>query len=104
MNAAGMDKVVLAIGALVGQLENGTMRSRFEAVLRGEEPQQPDAIKQRVVSGDEAARILGMTRRSVTSLAKAGHIKRAVLPGRLRGFGYTRESVEALAVAEGGAQ
>lgn len=73
------------------------MRDKLEAVLNGEEPQQPDAIRQQVVSGDEAARILNLTRRSVQLLARAGNISKAFLPGRKRAFGYTRSSVELLA-------
>ena len=105
MNTANTDKgIIIGMLAMNEQIQNSKLRNAIAEVLRGGEPQQPDEIKQRVVSGDEAARILGLTRRSVLNLVKAGSIKRAVLPGRLRGFGYTRDSVEALAVAEGGAK
>lgn len=89
-----------AISALVGQLEHGKTRAALEAVLRGEEL-TPEPLRQEVLSGAEAARLLGVTTRTVQSLAAAGSIARAVLPGRVRGFGYVRSSVESL--AKGGA-
>jgi excisionase family DNA binding protein len=98
------DKSMLAaIRAMVGQLDEGKMRDTLEAVLRGDKPkQEEDKIRQEVVSGEEAARMLNCTRRTVQGLAKRGTIRRAVFPGRVRGFGYTRASVEAL-VAGGAA-
>lgn len=92
--------VLGAISALIGQLENGKTRAALEAVLRGEEL-TPGPLRQEVLSGAEAARLLGVTPRTVQALAASGAIARAVLPGRVRGFGYVRSSVERL--AKGGA-
>ena len=86
-----------ALRAMAGQIQDEKTRAAIEAALDGEKPRQPDIIKQQVVSGDEAAQILGLTRRSVQLLARAGTIAKAFLPGRRRAFGYVRESVEALA-------
>lgn len=93
--------MLAAIRAMVGQLAEGKKRDALVAVLDGNEPPKPDTLRQEVLSGAEAARVLGVTPRTVQMLAKSGTIQRAVLPGRVRGFGYTRASVEA--VARGGA-
>ncbi len=93
--------VLGAISALVGQLENGRTRTVLEAALHGEDT-TPGPLRQEVLSGAEAARVLGVTTRTVQALAASGSIARAVLPGRVRGFGYVRSSVERL--AKGGAE
>lgn len=90
-----------AISALVGQLSKGKTKDALEAALRGDEL-TPGPLRQEVLSGAEAARVLGVTARTVQSLAASGAIARAVLPGRVRGFGYVRSSVERL--AKGGAE
>ncbi len=92
------DKAMLAaLRAMAEQLTDETTRDALVAVLDGNELPKPDALRQEVLSGAEAARVLGVTSRTVQALAKAGAIARAVLPGRVRGFGYMRASVEALA-------
>lgn len=94
--------MLTAMAAMAGQLQDARTRNAIAAVLNGSEPNKQDVIRQRVVSGKEAARILNLTKRSVQLLARAGTIKRAVLPGRSRGFGYLRDSVEELATGVGG--
>lgn len=93
--------VLGAISALVGQLQDGKKRAALEAAMHGEDT-APRPLRQEVLSGAEAARVLGVTARTVQSLAASGAIARAVLPGRVRGFGYVRSSVERL--AKGGAE
>lgn len=95
--------VVAAIGALMGQLSAGPIRDRLEAALRGEAAKQPDAIRQETLSGEEVARVLNCTRRTVVSLAQQGILARVKFPGRQRGAGYSRASVESILASKGGA-
>ena len=100
------DKALLAaLLAMAGQVADENVRARVTSAIRGEE-QKPapvvDVIRQKVVTGDEAARILNCTRRTVVTLANSGAIRRALFPGRTKACGYLRESVEAL-VAGGAA-
>ena len=95
--------LLAALQTLVEKLADRQLAGRLAAALRGDDaPKGDDPIAQKVLSGEEAAKILGLDRRSVTLLAKQGHIKRVVLPGRVRSCGFLRESVEALLAAKGG--
>jgi hypothetical protein len=91
--------MLAAVAAMVSQIQNNSIRERLERALRGEEAGAADELRQEVVSGLEAAKVLGCTVRTVQILAKRGSIQRIVLPGRLRGCGYSRKSVEALVTA-----
>lgn len=88
--------MLAAMVTMAGQIQDAKTRHAVSAALNGDEPRQDKAIRQEVVSGAEAARMLNVTRRTVQTMAKRGVIRRAVFPGRIRGFGYTRSSVEAL--------
>ena len=95
--------LIVAIWSMVGQIGDAKTKIRLEAALR-DEPMPPsvpapDTVKRMVLSGAEAAHVLGVTRRTVQSLSKQGILRRVVFPTRKRGFGYARSSVEAL-VAE----
>lgn len=58
-----------------------------------------------VVSVTEAARLLGVSKRTAYSLLSEGHLKRAFLPGRKRAYGVARVSIDALlAVKDGGVE
>lgn len=89
-----------ALYAMAGQLADEKMRDALWRVLSGEDPQPKavadDAPRQQVLSGAEAAKILNLSRRTISALARSGTIKRASLPGRSRSCGYLRQSVEAL--------
>jgi hypothetical protein len=61
----------------------------------------PD-VRREVLSGAEAARMLGLSPRTIWTLAKQGHLVRVQLPGRKRSFGYSRASVEKLAAVKSG--
>lgn len=56
-----------------------------------------------VVSVAEAARTLGVSKRTAQNLVAQGHLKRVVLPGRSRGYGVTRASLSSL-LKTGGAK
>ena len=91
------DKAMLAaIRAMVGQLADEQARSRILAAIDGEG--QPDAIRKEVLTPRETATVLGVTTRKVRMLAKAG--KLATVKWGERAFGYSRVSVEALAMPE----
>lgn len=98
-NLAASLPLLAAIRSLVEQLPDAGLRKRLEGVLDGKAPAEPE-VQKKVVSGDEAARILGSSRRLVQKLASQGKIKIVKLPGRQLALGYLRESVEALAAGE----
>lgn len=90
----GNDKAMLAaIRAMVGQLADEPTRNRILAAIDGEG--QPDEIRKEVLTPRETATVLGITTRRVRGLAAAG--KLAKVQWGERAFGYSRESVEALA-------
>lgn len=84
-----------AILALADQLEDGEMKTAIHCAVKGKAspavPPRPE-----VVSGEEAARLLRLTRRTIAGLARSGIVQRVQLPGRTRSIGYLRSSVEAL--------
>lgn len=95
--------LLAALQTLVEKLADRQLADRIAAAIRGDDaPKVEEPIAQKVVSGAEAGKILGLDRRSVTLLATQGHIQRVVLPGRVRSCGFLRESVEALLAAKGG--
>lgn len=99
--------LIVAIWSMVGQIGDAKTKTRLEAALR-DEPMPPpapapDTIKRMVLSGAEAAHVLGVTRRTVITLCNQGLLQRVVFPTRKRGFGYSRASVEALVAGRQGA-
>lgn len=99
--------LIVAIWSMVGQIGDAKTKTRLEAALR-DEPMPPpapapDTIKRMVLSGAEAAHVLGVTRRTVITLCNQGLLQRVVFPTRKRGFGYSRASVEALVAGRKGA-
>lgn len=91
-----------ALRAMAGQLEDSSLRSAIWRLLDGEKPTSADDdSKPKVLSAKEAARMLGVTVRTVGGLAKSGAVRRVKLPGRVRACGYLRASVESLLAAEG---
>lgn len=95
--------MLAAIRAMVAQLAEGRTRDALEAVLDGRKPPRADAgeVRKMVVSGNEAAMMLGVARRTVQVWAKMGRIRRVKCKGSGKGFGYERESVERLARSPG---
>jgi excisionase family DNA binding protein len=91
------DKAMLgAIRAMVGQLQDKATSARILAAMNGQEG--PDAIRKEVLTPRETATVLGVTTRKVRMLARAG--KLATVKWGERAFGYSRVSVEALAMPE----
>ncbi len=102
MMTAADTAMVAAIRAMVAQLSDGKMRTALEMALDGREPvpeTRKDPVRRMVITGDEAGLMLGVTRRTVIKWANKGMLKRAKLPGRKIGFGYTVDSVEAAAAS-----
>jgi len=88
--------------AMVSQVTDAKLRGRLERALSGEEPARPkDEVRKEVLSGVEAAQVLGVTKRTVQLLAKRGTIRRVAFPGSQRGIGYERRSVETIAFGKG---
>lgn len=90
--------MIAAIHAMTAQIQDNKTRSALEGALRGEspKPKAEDTIRQEILSGRDAAKMLACTKRTVQMMAKRGAIQRVVFPGNRRGFGYTRASIEAL--------
>lgn len=103
MSMSAADTAMLAaIRSMVAQLAPGKMRRALEMALDGEEPKEParkDPVRRMVITGDEAGLMLGVSRRTIIKWANKGMLKRAKLPGRKIGFGYTVDSVEAAAAS-----
>jgi hypothetical protein len=101
MSMSSADVAMLAaIRSMVAQLAPGKMRRALEMALDGKEPEAParkDPVRRMVITGDEAGMMLGVSRRTIIKWSNSGLLKRAKLPGRKLGFGYTLDSVEAAA-------
>ena len=101
MSMSAADVAMLAaIRSMVAQLAPGKMRRALEMALDGKEPEAParkDPVRRMVITGDEAGMMLGVSRRTIIKWSNSGLLKRAKLPGRKLGFGYTLDSVEAAA-------
>lgn len=87
--------MLAAIRALTVQLPDPALRARIEAALDGK-PEPSNEIRTEVLSGDQAAALLGCKRRCVQKLASEGRIRVLQLPGRKLGAGYLRADIEAL--------
>jgi len=100
MSAAEQDRgLVASMFAIAAQLKNARMREAVLAALRGEEARaakDTGPLRQEVLTGREAANMLGKSRRTVQKLASQGVIAKVTIPGGKIAFGYTRTSVEAL--------
>ncbi len=98
MSVAEHDKgLVASMFAIASQLHNERMRAAVLAALRGEEARMEAApLRQEVLTGREAAEMLGKSRRTVQILAKKGVIAKVKVPKGKVAFGYTRASIEAL--------
>lgn len=91
---------VKAIMNVDPSMTQGKIRKAIDAMLVADNPpppmtQQADATKP-IMSAREAARLLGLTTRTVRRLAKEGHITPLKLPGRKTAFGYDGDTVRAL--------
>ncbi len=89
--------MIAAVRALVAQLPDPALRARIEDALDGK-PDAAGEVRPEVLSGDDAATILGCKRRCVQKLASEGRIRVLQLPGRKLGCGYLRADIEALLV------
>lgn len=55
----------------------------------------------RIIRAREAAKMLSCSTRTIGTLAKSGHLKRAFLPGRKQGAGFKLSDVKALIAGAG---
>ncbi len=82
---------VATITAMLNLIESAEIRARIEAALKQEEREVS-----RVISADQAGRILGKSGRTVFAFAKAGELRRVKFPGRKIGGGFLESDVLAL--------
>ena len=87
--------MIAAVRLLVEQLPDAALRARIEDALDGK-PESAGEVRPEVLSGDDAATLLGCKRRTVQLLAAEGKIRVLQLPGRKLGCGYLRADIEAL--------
>ncbi|MBR4189058.1 MAG: helix-turn-helix domain-containing protein [Kiritimatiellae bacterium] len=89
-----------ALYSMAGQLADEKMKAAIWRILAGEDAQPKPALsdppRQEVLSGAEAAKMLRVSRRTITNLARTGAIQAAKFPGRIRSCGYVRASIESL--------
>ncbi len=73
-------------------------RSRLLALLRNGCQKEPSIMSSvpRLMRRREAAKLLGVTPRTVDNLAMAGALPRVKLPGRSRSVGFRESDVKAL--------
>ena len=82
---------VATITAMLNLVESPDIRQRIEAALKHEE-----AETSRVLTSEQAGRILGVSGRTVFQFAKAGLLRRVKYPGRKIGGGFLEADVRAL--------
>ena len=82
---------VATVTAMLNLVESPDIRQRIEAALKHEQVEQS-----RVLTSDEAGRILGRSGRWVFRAAKNGHLRRVHFPGSKIGGGFLQSDVEAL--------
>ncbi len=83
---------VQTITAMLNLLESPDIRRRVERALTTEQTETLD----RVLTADEAGRFLGVTGRTVHTMAQEGLLRRVKFPGRKIGAGFLESSVRAL--------
>lgn len=91
---------VATITAMLNLVESPDIRQRIEAALKHEE-----AEASRVLTSEQAGRILGVSGRTVFQFAKSGLLRRVKYPGRKIGGGFLEADARALLARslEGGA-
>ena len=91
---------VATITAMLNLIETPDLKTRIEAALKHEE-----AEASRVLTSEQAGRVLGVSGRTVFGFAKAGLLRRVKYPGRKIGGGFLEADVCALLArsVEGGA-
>ncbi len=89
---------VATITAMLNLVESPDIRQRIEAALKHEEAS-------RVLTSEQAGRLLGVSGRTVFGFARAGLLRRVKYPGRKIGGGFLEADVRALLARslEGGA-
>lgn len=91
MNSTHRD--VKLIATMLELIESPEIRRRIEKVLQGNDMDTPP---DRVISTEEAGKMLGVTSRSVFNFARQGLLRRVKYPGRKRGGGFRYSDVSRL--------
>ena len=91
MSPAPQQRDVATITAMLNLIESPDIRRKIEAALRDEQVQTD-----RVLTSDEAGRILGVSGRTVFQFAKGGMLRRVKYPVRNIGGGFLESDVRDL--------
>ncbi len=91
MTAQQQQRDVATITAMLNLIESPAIRKKVETALRDEQVQTD-----RVLTSDEAGRILGVSGRTVFQFAKGGMLRRVKYPGRKIGGGFLESDVRDL--------
>lgn len=91
MNTLTQQRDVQTITAMLNLIESPAIRKKVETALRDEQVQTD-----RVLTSDEAGRILGVSGRTVFQFAKGGMLRRVKYPGRKIGGGFLESDVRDL--------
>lgn len=91
MNTLTQQRDVQTITAMLNLIESPDIRRKVQAALKDERVQAD-----RVLTSDEAGRILGVSGRTVFQFAKAGLLRRVKYPGRKIGGGFLESDVRGL--------
>jgi len=91
MTAQQQQRDVATITAMLNLIESPAIRKKGETALRDEQVQTD-----RVLTSDEAGRILGVSGRTVFQFAKGGMLRRVKYPGRKIGGGFLESDVRDL--------
>lgn len=91
MTTQQQQRDVATITAMLNLIESQAIRKKVEAALRDEQVQTD-----RVLTSDEAGRILGVSGRTVFQFAKGGMLRRVKYPGRKIGGGFLESDVRDL--------
>ena len=91
MNPTHRDVKLLA--TMLELIESPEIRRRIEKVLLGKDA---DAPPDRVLTAQEAGKMLGVTDRTVHTFAKQGLLRRVKYPGRKLGGGFRYSDITRL--------
>lgn len=91
MSPATKQRDVATITAMLNLIESPDIRRKIEAALRDEQVQTD-----RVLTSEEAGRILGVSGRTIFQFAKGGLLRRVKYPGRKIGGGFLESDVRDL--------
>ena len=82
---------VATVTAMLNLVESPDIKRKIEAALKDEQ-----LHNDRVITAEKSGQLLGVTDRTVHTLANEGHLRRVKFPGRKQGAGFLESDVRAL--------